>query len=228
LKSCVQCGERTSANLFDRHEAVQFAPFRQAAAYEEAAEQKPRNIRLLIGMLCVVFAVIAALMIHSGEFTPGKGISLGEEGAGRAMEGYTDNTVVKFADREVYYTCARILEKTDITVADMKKLTFFWNEYTGFTRWGPVTLPTRRITTLFDLRYCEDLQNLAVRQHSVADISLLSSLTTLTALDIQGNDVRDYSPLLSLVNLKVLYVDRGADAEVLAELEKRGCVINPR
>lgn len=72
------------------------------------------------------------------------------------------------------------------------------------------------------------LTDLRLPNNAIEDISPLSGLTEIGyCLDLHGNNIKDFSPLKNMKNLKSLWVTVGAatHAEVLDELEKGGCEV---
>lgn len=113
--------------------------------------------------------------------------------AEKIMAGYTDETPVYFVDKlvEARIRAEYITKWGSITVGDMKKLTTF--EYIG--DYAERCDYTNLVYTLYDLRYCVNLETLRVNSPGISSIEPLRGLPNLKSVDLQCYYLSDLSPL---------------------------------
>ena len=103
----------------------------------------------------------------------------------------------------------------DITCADMASLT----ELRQRGRQGENGIPNRFVENLEGLQYAVKLTTLQLMGNlTLNDVTLLSTLTELTDLDLSGNRIGDIGPLSTLVNLTRLDLGFNLDIEDVSPL----------
>ncbi len=92
-----------------------------------------------------------------------------------------------------------------------------------------LTLNNCGLTNISALSQLAGVSDLRLTDNQIEDISPLAGLTGIDyCLDLRNNNIRDYSPLRNMKNLRTLYVmgNPVTDDETLRELEKNGCEVN--
>ena len=103
----------------------------------------------------------------------------------------------------------------DITCADMASL----SELSVIGRQGENGIPNRFVENLEGLQYAVNLTTLQLMGNlTLNDVTLLSTLTELTDLDLSGNRIGDIGPLSTLVNLTRLDLGFNLDIEDVSPL----------
>ncbi len=152
---------------------------------------------------------------------------------------YGDKTVIKFADAQVEAAVRKLLGKAKgkITAADMLDITEFKYDANNDTSLK------KKIKTLDDLRYCENLETINISNQplikNIKGLQKLKNLTSVTLFScgisdlkplagkqflrsvwISGNPVSDASPVLSLPNLEEFNAWWGTNIRDISALKK--------
>ncbi len=164
---------------------------------ESKLRKRNRWIKLAVIALVLAAAITAAFWPEpTYRPKPSQKVVEAVFAAQKAMEGYTDDTTMVFADPVVETEICKMLgkDKGTVTVRDMRGIRTF------------TYLDVQQIETLEDFRYCENLESLEASHQRIDNLESLRGLKKLNMIDLSSNDIADLSPLAKMESLHTLFV----------------------